>query len=156
MSAALARNATGPFVVLVGLLGGCRGPAVGPAAADEVMAALRSLEAADNAGDADAIAAHYAEDAVLHPPRGSAVRGRSQVRARYQDGLAQFALEVNIQASGVEIAGDCATCWGHTTGRFVWRDERTPTAFRDRYLMTLRRSATGWQIAHLMWCRSDP
>ncbi len=62
-------------------LAGCQKAAV-DTTADEaaIRAATTAWDAAYNAGDGDALAAHYAEDAVVLPPNAPAATGRAAIR----------------------------------------------------------------------------
>jgi uncharacterized protein (TIGR02246 family) len=138
-------------------LAGCAGvQSPGDVRIHTVRSALAELMEADNAGDLDAIAASYTEDAVLLPPSGEVVRGREAIRARYAAGFERFALEVDIVLAKLEIEGVQAFCWGKTHGRLIWNDGTEPTPFVDNYFMTLALKPDGrWRVAHLAW-HADP
>ena len=67
--------------------------ATSPASADEaaIRAQTASWEKAYNGGDAKAVAAQYAEDALLLPPGAAGVSGRAAIRAFFTKDIAASA-----------------------------------------------------------------
>ena len=134
------------------LLLGC---ASAPSAADDVAsirARLAALEAADAAGDVDAIAACYDEDAKLLPPAGGEVRGREAIRAHYAALLAHASLEVAIRSDALHVAAPWAFDRGTTRVVVTPRDGSEPRRERDRYFMILYRGDDGvWRVSRLIW-----
>jgi len=133
------------LATLLPVLGACQSPTT------DVRRTIEGLIEADNASDADRVAAYYADNAVLMPPAGPSVTGREAIRRRYEDGFRRFHLEVLLRPEGTRVAGDLAFDRGVTEGNFVWRDGREPTSFADKYLMVLKKTGEGWRVAVLMW-----
>ena len=77
------------IVALAGLMAGFA-HAASPASADEaaIRAQTASWEKAYNGGDAKAVAAQYAEDALLLPPGASGVSGRAAILAFFTNDIA--------------------------------------------------------------------
>lgn len=78
--------------------------ALGQDAEAAVTAGSDAWEAAWNAGDAAAVAALYAEDAVVLPPGAEPVRGREAIQAFWQAGIDAQA-GVNSELETVEVLG---------------------------------------------------
>ena len=118
---------------------------------------LAEIMAADNASDVERIVALYAEDAMLLPPSGPRVAGKTAIRQRYQQGFEKFRLEVSFLSEETQVTGDWAFDRGATRGRNVWHDGKAPTQFEHKYLMILKRQADGnWKIARLIWNGNRP
>ena len=122
----------------------------------EVESVVRGIIAADNAGDLDAVVAHYADDAVLLPPNGRIVEGKEAIRERYRTGFERFRFEVSITLKETKVSGDWAFNRGVTKGRLVPLAGGEARSLNDQYLMILRRMPDGaWKIARLIWNSAD-
>ena len=125
------------------------------AAGDETARVKKVLEeiiAADNAADVERIMALYDEEALLLPPNGPAIKGRSAIKQRYQQGFDKARLELKFISEETQVAGDWAFDRGLTRGRNVWRDGKAPTVFEHKYLMILKRQPDHtWKITRLIW-----
>ncbi len=122
----------------------------------EVESVVRGIIAADNAGDLDAVVAHYADDAVLLPPNGRIVEGKEAIRERYRTGFERFRFEVSITLKETKVSGDWAFNRGVTQGRLVPLAGGEARSLNDQYLMILRRMPDGaWKIARLIWNSAD-
>ena len=106
------------FLLSVGLVGPACAPAPEPPPAAEApthaadLAALEAnaaaYEAAYAAGDADALAALHADDAVRMPPNAAPVIGKEAIRASFQATFEQFDGNITLSLAEVEVAGDWA------------------------------------------------
>ena len=138
-----------------GALGTPDAPAPAKAPGD-VQAFLDTLMAADTRGDLETVAAAYAEDAVLMPPSGPPVLGRTAIRERYRQIFAGASLEVSLVAEEAHDFGDWAAVRGRTTGQLVPRLGLPIRPVRDKFLMLLQRDAArAWRIHTLMWSPID-
>jgi uncharacterized protein (TIGR02246 family) len=117
----------------------------------EVESVVQGIIAADNAGDLEAVLAHYTDDAVLLPPNGPIVDGKEAIMQRYRAGFEQFRFEVAITLKETKISGRWAFNRGVTQGRLVPLDGGEARSLNDRYLMILRQTPEGWKIARLIW-----
>lgn len=76
---------------------------------------VRAWVEAFNRGDADALAALYADDAVNHQVAESPVEGKAAIRAMFADGFARFKMTCLVE--NVFEDGDCAILeWKDPTG----------------------------------------
>ena len=130
------------------------------AAAGDAAATIRGgTEAwvkAYNAGNADAVVALYAEDAVVMPPGAPLVRGHAALRQFFVKDIA------GAQAAGVAfgfgavnevgVSGDLA--WH--SGTYVVKDKSGATVDTGKYLETWRKSGGKWRIIRDMWNSDGP
>ena len=102
------------IIALVGSMAGIV-HAASPAGADEagIRAQTTSWEKAYNGGDAKAVAALYAEDALLLPPGASGVSGRAAIQAFFTKDIAGSA------AGGAVLVVDPKTDVG-VSGNMGW------------------------------------
>jgi ketosteroid isomerase-like protein len=91
------------------------------------------------AGDWASWAALYAEDAVLHPPNGPAVRGRAALQ---QWGEAFPPLEA-IDFSNVQVSGEGSLAYG-TSGYALTIKGQPPDT--GKQLGVFRRGTGGWEV----------
>ena len=108
-------------------------------------------QAAMNAGDADAIAALYAEDARLLPPNDKAMTGRDAVKAMF-GAMIDSGASVELNPIEIESAGDVA----YTVGTYVL-SIAGEVADRGKYVEIWRRSADGtWLMSNDIWNSDMP
>lgn len=130
-------------------LAGCAqtAPPAANTAADE--AAIRAMDAAwikaTAAGDADAKAALYAEDAVWAAPGAPAVRGRAAILETFKkDAAAAAAAGLSFKlgtTSDVGVSGDL----GWSSGTYTATDKSGATVDSGKYLGVLRKKDGNWQ-----------
>jgi ketosteroid isomerase-like protein len=115
----------------------------GTVLAKEDVATLEQMFAAVvqliRAGDWAGWAALYAEDAVLHPPNGPAVRGRAALQ---QWGEAFPPVEA-IDFSNVQVSGEGNLAYG-TSGYALTIKGQPPDT--GKQLGVFRRGTSGWQV----------
>jgi ketosteroid isomerase-like protein len=137
-------------------LSACQKPTVDLAAVtEEAKQSANDWAAAYNAGDADAIAAMYAEDAVLMPPNAPAAAGRSAIR----DFLATDS--ANAKAAGMKLAitstdvganGDLS--WH--SGTFTVTDANGATVDTGKYVEVRHRMEGKSMIIRDIWNSDMP
>ena len=109
-----------------------------------------------NAGDADGVAALYAEDGVVLAPGAPAVVGRAAIRDFIASDIANskaagLALNGN-EVTDVGVAGDMA--W--MTGSFSVTDASGATVDKGKYVTILRRVDGKWPIIRDTWNSDTP
>jgi uncharacterized protein (TIGR02246 family) len=108
---------------------------------------LESLfSAAVNSGDADAVAALYAPDAMLMLPNGDTATGRDAIRAVYAANQKRGTNAMTFDQAKVD--GDfqnAALIW--TWSLTISPQAGVPERTRGRSLLYLKRTGTAWQIA---------
>ncbi len=129
-------------------------------AADNVAATLRANTAAwakaYNAGNADAVVALYADDAVIMPPGAPLARGHAAIKQYLVKDIA------SAQAAGVTLvmsAGDEAG----TTGNLAWHsgtysvtDKAGKTVDTGKYMDVSRKTGGKWHIIRDIWNSDTP
>jgi conserved hypothetical protein len=125
-----ARNRFGATMLLCGVA-----LAAGMAVAAEPAASAGDCFVAGfESGDADAVAACYAEDAVMWFPGGSMAKGRAAIR----DGFAHFLAgatitDVELTEMGQETLGDTKVAWGTYAVSMVDKATQAASVERGRY-----------------------
>jgi len=141
-------------VIAVGLvaLTGCT-PAAQDTTADE--AAIRGTSpawaAAYNAGDADAVAALYAEDGVVQPPGAPSAAGGAAIREFIAgDSAASKAAGLTMNIAGgttVGISGDLA----YEAGTFSVTDASGATVDAGKFLSVFQKKDGKWLLIRDTW-----
>ncbi|MBF8292496.1 MAG: hypothetical protein HW392_1323 [Steroidobacteraceae bacterium] len=146
-------------VIAVGLiaLAGCK-PAAQDTTADEAAIRLSApaWAASYNAGDADALAAMYWEDATLQPPGAPAATGNAAIREFLaSDILASditatkaAGLTMNIpEAGAVDVSGDLA----YEAGTYTVTDASGATVDAGKYIGVLLKKDGKWLYIRDTW-----
>ena len=122
------RLAAGVLLAGLALAGGVAGAAEPQSAGDCFVAAF-------TASDADAVAACYAEDAIIWFPGGPMARGREAIR----DGFAGFFAHMTVKDGvltplGETATDDTRTTWGTYVFTLVDKATQAETTERGRYV----------------------
>jgi uncharacterized protein (TIGR02246 family) len=140
----------GVLALVTSLLAGC-GPSPvpsDPASRRAIEAAVKRYVDASNQGDATALAALYADDAMLLPPDHEPIRGREAIGAFWRQGTDE-GLEVTNLA--VEVNGNL----GYLVGRYHLPATEEEPADSGKYVMCLKRQRDGsWKLTADIWNRS--
>jgi uncharacterized protein (TIGR02246 family) len=106
---------------------------------------MESYAAAYRDNDPDALAALYADGAVLLPPGHEMVKGRDSVRAFWSRGMeAGF----EMATVSIEVSGDA----GYVVGRYYVPPDDQDDAETGKYIIALRRERGGiWRITADIW-----
>jgi uncharacterized protein (TIGR02246 family) len=132
------------------VLTGCGGRAAAPdpGARKAIEAAIRQYVTASNQGDADALAALYADDAMLLPPDHEPIQGRKAIGAFWRQGT-DAGLEVTTLS--IQVEGSI----GYLVGRYNLPATDEEPADSGKYVMCLRRQRDGsWKLTADIWNRS--
>lgn len=128
-------------------------PPAAATAADETAARAVNIAwyKAYNAGDGAAVAALYAEDAVLNAPGAPAARGMASIREYYVKGAPESAAAglalVDDPTSDVGVSGDLA--W--QSGTFKITDKTGATVDTGKYITVFQRKDGKWMIIRDTW-----
>lgn len=122
-------------------------PAAGLAQAEDVKAEItaggQAWQAAWNAGDAAAIAALYAEDAVVMPPGSDAVRGRAAIEAFWQADIdASKGMTSTIETKEVHAHGNMAV----EVGSYMSTGADGSHADHGKFIAIWMKTDSGWKI----------
>lgn len=134
--------------------------AAAQAAADAAKAALDELRAkylaAENAGDAAAVAALYTDDGAYMAPNAPAASGKAAIQAAYEQLFGLGTVQVSSTPASVEIAGD----WGIDQGSYKLtvtpKAGGAPLEDMGKYVAILRKSESGWNVRSLIWNSDMP
>lgn len=125
------------------------------------VAALReALEAAENAGDADAAAALLTDDAVVMVPEFPVQEGRAACASFLREIMgwlsAQFDRHIAYMSAEVVVIGDMAFDRGTFSFTVLPKSGGASTQVTGKYLWLLRRTAAEpWKVARLIVSRDD-
>ena len=122
----------------------------------EDIAAIESMSAARakafNEGNAEAIAIHFAEDAILMPPGQPAVTGRPAVASYYQAIFDEYAAELSSGYEEVKVSGDLAIGRGYAEVKLAPHAGGESVVSTAKYLNVLERQPDGsWKTTHDIW-----
>lgn len=114
---------------------------------EQIEAIERRIMEGFAAGDADAIAAQYTEDALLLPQDSPPVEGRAAIAESYRPALEAYAMELRTRAEEIEVAGG----WAWLRGRFehtsTSKTDGAAKTYKGKYLAVARRDADGvWRF----------
>lgn len=130
-----------------------------PVLAQEAGAGFRPTGAefarAYNAGDAEALAAMYADDAVLMPPDKPAVSGHAAILAFAREdtaGAKQAGLKLEIDAGASGSSGNL----GWHSGAFRLKAADGNTAATGKYVEVWERRAGKWVMIRDAWNMDAP
>jgi uncharacterized protein (TIGR02246 family) len=109
-----------------------------------------------NSGNADGVAAQYADDALLMPPNAPTATGRAAIRdavAKESAGMKQAGLTLKSTATtGVGVTGDLA--W--MSGTYAVTDAKGATIDTGKYLSVHRKINGAWLYIRDTWNSDNP
>jgi uncharacterized protein (TIGR02246 family) len=132
---------------LAALLAGCAdgSQALDSASRGAIEATVDRYVAASNEGDAEALTALYADDAVLLPPDHEPVHGREAIGEFWRQGT-DTGLEVSTLR--LEVGGDVA----YLVGQYHLPPTEQEEADSGQYVLCLKRQADGaWRLTADIW-----
>jgi uncharacterized protein (TIGR02246 family) len=122
----------------------------------EIKNGATRFEAAFNQRDAAALAADYAEDAVLLPPDSPAERGRQAVESGYQEVIEAGWKNMTLGSIEIGSDGDLAYHIG-TYAADVPTKEGTSNRVKGKFLDVYKRQGDGsWKIQATMFNSDEP
>jgi uncharacterized protein (TIGR02246 family) len=142
---------------ILGVMLGCAGaprpdPEAGEAAVRALVTNWNGYLAAKNDS---AIAALYADDAVLMPPAMPRISGRENIR-RFWAQIWPLKATLTLAPASIRVAqaGD----WAIEEGDWTWTIPSPSGDQRDhgKYLVTWRKSARGWNVVQDIWSSDQP
>lgn len=141
-------------LALAALTFACGGNAPAPAAATPgdpapINDVRNRYIAAYNAGDAAALAALFAEDAVSIPDHEAALEGRAAIQKHFETLFSQVTATLTVTPADTEVTGDIAHEHGTYSATVTPKAGGTAMTNDGRYLVVLKREADGaWRIHH--------
>jgi uncharacterized protein (TIGR02246 family) len=141
-------------------LGGCRAKAADPGPPKAAaglspadVAGIRSVDsaftAAANAGDANGVAAAYADEASLLAPNLPPQKGRDAIKAFWGGLLDAYTVRFEVASDSIEGRGDLAYAQGHYRFTAVPKAKGAPgVADEGKFLEILKKQPDGsWKYA---------
>ena len=125
---------------------------------EAIAALLRRFHDAFAAGDADALAECFTEDAQMHLLHSEPGLGRDAIRERWRGGFERVDTSDWTPVTQLtELAGDRAFAFSTYTERLLDRRSRERTLVRGRLVHWMAREADGgWRVTFLMNSHSHP
>jgi ketosteroid isomerase-like protein len=145
-------------VLAIGALGACA-RASAPAPAGQDTAADEAKLRADlpmwfehyNNGNAEGVAAQYADDAILMPPNASAQTGRAAIRTWIAaDSAKTRAAGLMLKSTAITAVGVSGEM-GWMSGTFAVVDAKGTTVDTGKYLSVHRRANGAWLYVRDIW-----
>lgn len=134
--------------------------AAAKAATDAAKAAIDELRtkylAAENAGDAAALAALYADDGVYMPSNMPAASGKAAIQALFEQMFTQMSSSGSATPASVDIAGDWAIERGDYKTTMTPKAGGKPMEDTGKYVVVSRKSDSGWKVHYLIWNSDMP
>lgn len=118
--------------------------------------AIKTYEAALNAGDIDSILGLYGSDPVFMPQHAPALAGRDAVRAGYQQVFASITLTIRFDIHEIEHAGDWAWARTSSAGRTTMLAANVEVAEGNNELFVFRREGGEWKIHRYLFATNQP
>lgn len=113
--------------------------------------------AAVNAGDANAWANCFAEDAVQMPPHFQANVGQAAIRGWGQGFLSMFACRFGLSVEEVRVDSNLAFERGRYSIQLTPKSGGDPMQENGKYITIYRRETGGdWKIARDIWNSDEP
>lgn len=142
------RSFRAALIMLVSLSGGCAsGPGSASRSAQDAAGVgermMKSLEAAFASGDADKVAALFANDAVLMASGMPDEVGSAAIRKSYADLFAAYTLQVRAVAVETKTFGDYGFSRGTYTATMKPKDGGAPIEGDGRFLVVMQRQPDG-------------
>ena len=135
-----ARNRLGAAMFCCGLA-----LATGVAVAAEPVSAGDCFVAAMKANDADAVAACYAEDAIIWFPGGSMAKGRAAIRDGFAHYMATMTVkDASLSEIGGEAVGDTRVAWGTYAITLVDKASKAEMVENGRYVDVQKKIDGRW------------
>jgi uncharacterized protein (TIGR02246 family) len=117
---------------------------------DAVDAGNRAFRTAFLAGDANAVAKLYTENAQVIAPGAPVARGRAAIAAAWKKTIDVGFQDLTLQTAEVESAGDLACETGVV--RLVSRDGKST---QGRYVVVWKREGGQWKLHRDIWNSED-
>ena len=112
---------------------------------DQIKALDSGVADGINAGDAAAVAAHYTDEAAIHPPGAGRIDGREAIQGYWKAGIDAGLSDVRIVGTSVDITGDSSVSVGTLSGKMG------EAALSGKYIVLGKRTDRGWKIHHDIW-----
>ena len=127
-----------------------------PAAEGEIRNRSAAWLKAYNAGDADAVLAFFAEDAVVMPPGAAALRDSAAIRGFVLKGIAGAKARKTTLSLGAGDEVDAADNLAWHSGPYALLDQAGTAIDTGKYLEVWRKTDGNWQMIRRIWNSDRP
>ena len=120
-------------------------PPVDTTAADiqAIRALVDDFDEAINAGDYEAVAQLYSEDAIRMPAEAPPQVGQAAILEWFRTERSQYDMEIDIVVRDAQVFGDWGYSWGDASGTMTPRDGGEPRAIDSKWMAVTRRQSDG-------------
>ena len=134
-----------PLVALFIVSGCSQPPPADTTAADlqAIRALVDEFDEAINAGDFEAMAQLYDEDAIRMPAEAPPQMGRDAIREWFRTERGQYDIEIDNVVRDAQVFGDWGYSWGDASGTMTPRDGGEPRTIDSKWMAVTRRQADG-------------
>jgi uncharacterized protein (TIGR02246 family) len=138
------------FVPAIVLAAACSGSPEVPTAGDTapIDDVRNRYIAGYNAGDAAAVAALFAEDAISMPDHHATLEGRAAIESYLRDLFMQYSASTTITPGETEVIGDIAHEHGSFTVTLTPKAGGTAMTETGKYLVILKKGSDGTWLLH--------
>jgi len=119
--------------------------------ATALSAAVQRLIDSDNAQNLEGLLAGYTDDAILLPPKGENVVGKSAIKSHYERLFSGSTIDLSIKVLEARADGNLGFVRGLTKGAVTSQPGATRKVVNDKFLGLVRCEAGQWRVSHLMW-----
>jgi len=141
------RKVTAPTVILflLPILGCSQPPPPDTSEADiqAIRAIVDDFDAAFNAGDYDALAELYDENAIRMPNEAPPQVGRESIREWFRQEIEEAEREIDNTVRDAQVFGDWGYMWGDAEGSFTTVDGGETTVVDSKWMSVVRRQPDG-------------
>lgn len=109
------------------------------------------------AGDANAIAALYTEDAVEMPPNQPAVKGRAAILAYYEKQLSDPSMKISaFSLDHLETTSEGGVGYDVGTYRQTMTGGKAPMNDTGKFVVLLKKNGGQWRVAYAIYNSDQP
>ncbi len=122
-----------------------------------IRAIVDNFDAAVTAGDHEALAELYDDDAIRMPAEAPPQIGKAAIREWFRLEAEQYVIEVDNVVRDAQVFGDWGYMWGDATGLLTPRDGGEPIAIDSKWMAVTRRQADGsWKTYRDIYNANNP
>ena len=121
-----------------------------------ITAVSKARAEAFNKGNANGIAIHFTDDAILMPPGQPSMKGKKAVEDYYQNIFDKYHTELTSEYREVEVNGDLAYGRGYAKVKLTPKNGGESTFSESEYINILKKQPDRtWKTTHDIWNSSN-
>lgn len=149
-----------PLSILLLVFTGCTQPPPSDTTAADlqaIRAIVDDFDAAINAGDFQAVADLYDQDAIRMPNNAPSQIGGPAILEWFRTEAEQYQVEIDNVVRDAQVFGDWGYSWGDTSGRLIPRDGGEPREIESKWMAVTKRQSDGsWKTYRDIYNSSIP